>query len=90
VFLQDVGGDEDFHLFGVDPINKETRDFTPFPGVRAGIAAVSRQRRGELLVSLNQRDKRFHDLFTLDLSSGALALVEENPGLARRIAPCWR
>jgi hypothetical protein len=82
VFLQDVGGDEDFHLFGVDPINKETRDFTPFAGVRAGIAAVSRQLRGELLVSLNKRDKRFHDLFTLDLGSGALELVEENPGLA--------
>ena len=82
VFLQDVGGDEDFHLFGVDPIKRETRDFTPFSGVRAGIAAVSRQRRGELLVSLNQRDKRFHDLFSLDLGSSALELVEENPGLA--------
>jgi hypothetical protein len=44
--------------------------------VRAGIAAVSRQRRGELLVSLNQRDRRFHDLFSLDLASGTLELVD--------------
>jgi hypothetical protein len=82
VFLQDVGGDEDFHVFGVDPMNRVTRDFTPFSGVRAGIAAVSRQRRGELLMSLNQRDKRLHDLFNLNLASGAFELVEENPGLA--------
>ncbi len=82
VFLQDVGGDEDFHLFGVDPIRRQTRDLTPFPAVRAGIAGVSRKRRGELLVSLNRRDPRFHDLFSLDLTTGGLTLVEENPGLA--------
>ena len=39
-------------------------------------------RRGELLLSLNRRDPRFPDLFSLDLASGALDLVEENPGLA--------
>ena len=82
VFLQDVGGDENFHLFGVDPMRHQTRDLTPFSGVRAGIAGVSRKRRGELLLSLNRRDPRFHDLFSLDLASGALDLVEENPGLA--------
>jgi hypothetical protein len=82
VFLQDVGGDEDFHLFGVDPTRQETRDLTPSSGVRTGIAGVSRQHRGELLVSLNRRDPRFHGLFSLDLASGALDLVEENPGLA--------
>ena len=30
VFLQDVGGDEDFHLFGVDPIKRETSGFHAF------------------------------------------------------------
>jgi dipeptidyl aminopeptidase/acylaminoacyl peptidase len=82
VFLQDVGGDENYHLFGVDPIRCETRDLTPFPGVRVGIAGVSRQRRGELLLSLNRRDPRFHDLFSLDLAGGVLDLVEENTGIA--------
>ena len=60
MFLQDVGGDEDFHLFAVNPATRDTRDLTPFSGVRAGIAGVSRGRRGELLVSLNRRDPRFH------------------------------
>src|SRR6516165_8140736 len=38
VYLQDVGGDENYHLFAVDPIARETRDLTPFTDVRAGIA----------------------------------------------------
>ena len=46
VFLQDVGGDENYHLFGVDPMRQETRDLTPFSGVRTGIAAVSRKPTG--------------------------------------------
>jgi dipeptidyl aminopeptidase/acylaminoacyl peptidase len=82
VYLQDVGGDENYHLFAVDPIARETRDLTPFTDVRAGIAGVSRRRRGELLLSLNRRDPRFHDLFRLNLASGALELVEENTGIA--------
>ncbi len=82
VFLQDVGGDENFHLFAVNPATRDTQDLTPFSGVRATIAGVSRVRRGELLLSLNRRDPRFPDLFSIDLASGALEPVEENPGLA--------
>ena len=82
VYLQDIGGTEDYHLFAVDPLSRETRDLTPFPGVRAGIGLLSRRRRGELPLLLNRRDPRFFDLFSVDLASGALELVEENPGLA--------
>jgi dipeptidyl aminopeptidase/acylaminoacyl peptidase len=82
VFLQDVGGDENFHLFAVNPATRDTQDLTPFSGVRVTIAGVSRKRRGELLLSLNRRDPRFPDLFSIDLANGALDPVEENPGLA--------
>ena len=82
VFLQDVGGDENFHLFAVNPATRDTQDLTPFSGVRVTIAGVSRTRRGELLLSLNRRDPRFPDLFSIDLANGALDPVEENPGLA--------
>ena len=82
VFLQDVGGDENFHLFAVNPATRDTQDLTPFSGVRVTIADVSRKRRGELLLSLNRRDPRFPDLFSIDLANGALDPVEENPGLA--------
>ena len=64
--------DEDFHLFAVNPATRDTQDLTPFSGVRAGIAGVSRKRRGELLLSLNRRDPRFQDLFSIDLANGAL------------------
>ena len=35
LYLQDVGGDENFHLFATELATGKTRDLTPFPGVRA-------------------------------------------------------
>jgi dipeptidyl aminopeptidase/acylaminoacyl peptidase len=86
VYLQDQDGNEDFHLFAVDPQDRVCRDLTPYTGVRAGIAAVSRILRDRILISLNRRDARYFDLHALDLSSGELTLVAENPGFASFIA----
>jgi dipeptidyl aminopeptidase/acylaminoacyl peptidase len=81
-YLQDTDGNENFHVFVVDPLDRVTRDLTPFDGIRAGIAAISRVRREHLLVHLNRRDPKYFDLYTLDLATGELALVEENSGFA--------
>ena len=82
VYLQDGDGDEQYHIYVVDPTSRLTRDLTPFDGVTAVIRGVSRVVRDRILVGLNQRDRRFHDLHTIDLVTGDITLVEENPGFA--------
>lgn len=82
VYVQDRNGDENFHVYAVDPASRLTRDLTPFDGVTAGISRISRAVRDRILVALNRRDPRFHDLHTIDLATGDIALVEENPGFA--------
>jgi dipeptidyl aminopeptidase/acylaminoacyl peptidase len=82
LYLQDVGGNENFQLFAVDPVTCIERELTPFPAVAARIQRISRHVRDRVLVALNRRDVRFHDLHVLDLASGALTLVEENTGFA--------
>ena len=34
LYLQDVGGDENWHLYGVDLETMERKDYTPFDGVQ--------------------------------------------------------
>ena len=80
VYLQDEEGSENFHIYSVDPKTCVSRDLTPFDGVAASIARISRTVRDRILVGLNRRDPRFHDLHMIDIASGALTLVEENPG----------
>ena len=82
VYGQDEGGDENWHEFAVDVANRTAKDLTPFPGVRAELAGRSRKIRGEILITLNKRDPRYPDLFRVDLTTGALTLVAENPGFA--------
>ncbi|MCX2863721.1 S9 family peptidase [Paucibacter sp. PLA-PC-4] len=82
LFSQDTDGDENFKLHAVELATGEQRCLTPFDGTRASIAYISRKTPGKILVNLNRRDKRFADLFTLELASGEMALVAENPGVA--------
>ncbi len=82
IYMQDEGGDENWHVYAVDVAGRTTKDLTPFPGVRAAFAGRSRKVRGEILVSLNRRDKRYPDIFRVDLATGELKLVAENPGFS--------
>ena len=79
-YLQDLNGDENFHVYSVDLEAKVVRDLTPFQGVRAANIMVDRQHPNEMLVGLNLRDRRVFDMYRIDLASGALTLDTQNPG----------
>ncbi len=80
LYLQDVGGDEDYHIYKVDLKSGKTTDLTPMKNVRAEIDSVSHKFPNEILIGLNDRDKRFHDLYRLNLKSGDKELVQKNTG----------
>jgi dipeptidyl aminopeptidase/acylaminoacyl peptidase len=80
VYLQDDGGDENFHLYAVNADGTGRRDLTPFPGVRVGVVDDLRDDEDHLLISMNQRDARVFDVFRLNTRNGEMELVAENPG----------
>ena len=80
VYLQDDGGDENFHLYAVDADGGNRRDLTPFPGVRVGVVDDLRDDEDHLLISMNKRDARVFDVFRLNTRNGGMELVAENPG----------
>jgi dipeptidyl aminopeptidase/acylaminoacyl peptidase len=80
VYLQDVGGDEDWRIHATDPIMEETRDLTPFEGVQAQLLAKNKRFADALLVGLNKEDPQVHDVYRLSVSSDGLELVAKNPG----------
>jgi len=78
LYLRDNGGDEDFHLYAVDLASHQTRDLTPFPKTTAQVAGVSPTQPDSILVGMNDRDAKWHDLYRVDLASGQRTLVEKN------------
>jgi dipeptidyl aminopeptidase/acylaminoacyl peptidase len=86
LYAQDEGGDENWHVYRVDLDTDQTLDLTPLAGVQARIVHSSPKRPGELLVGVNDRDKKWHDVHRVDLVTGKRALVEKNPGFASYLA----
>ncbi|MGV3622825.1 MAG: S9 family peptidase, partial [Archangium sp.] len=80
LYGQDADGDENFHVFQVELATKNVRDLTPWQGVRAGMLATSPKQPNVLLVTANVRDRRFHDVYRVQLDTGAATLDTQNPG----------
>jgi dipeptidyl aminopeptidase/acylaminoacyl peptidase len=80
LYLQDVGGDENWHLHKVHLETETVADLTPFENVQVQLVAREKRFPSELLVAINREDERLHDVYHLDLRSGELTMVAENPG----------
>ncbi|KRQ29123.1 peptidase [Mycobacteroides sp. H001] len=82
LYVQDSGGDENWHLYRVDLDSPGTPalDLTPYPGVRLLGLEQPHGRPGKLFVQLNHRRIDQIDLYELDVASGELTMLAENPG----------
>lgn len=86
LYQQDKGGNENYHIYAVDPdAEKETdlgvppaEDLTPYENVRARIFAVPEATPNEIVVGLNDRNPKFHDLYRVDLDTGERSLIFRN------------
>ncbi len=80
LFINDKGGDENFLLYGVDVGSGEQRSLTPFEKTRVQIVGISNQVKDRILVGVNNRDPKWHDVHSLDLKTGKLTPVLMNTG----------
>jgi dipeptidyl aminopeptidase/acylaminoacyl peptidase len=86
LYVQDKGGNENYHIYAVDPAAARdaatgvppARDLTPYGAIQARINAVPRETPNTIVVSLNDRDPQWHDVYRLDLSTGDRTLVLQN------------
>ncbi len=81
VYLQDRGGDENFQMFAVDladSASNEERCLTPWPGTRTRIIEIGATHPNEVLVGVNRRDPRYHDVWRVNVKDGSSSLVMQN------------
>ena len=80
MFLKDEGGDENYHLFGVNIDGSNLIGYTDFEGVRAQIIDDLPDQSEFVVIGLNKRNKQVFDPYRLNLISGELTMIAENPG----------
>src|SRR5713101_3145432 len=86
LFVQDKAGDENYLVYSVNPAESPAagqevpaaRNLTDLKGVRAEIVDVPRTDPDLLYVAINDRDKAWHDLYKVKISSGERTLIRQN------------
>ncbi len=86
LYVQDKGGDENYHVYALDPMAAapegsevpEARNLTNVDGVRAFIYRVPKSDPDLLYVGMNDRDPAWHDLYKVRISTGERELIRQN------------
>ena len=79
LYVQDKGGNENFHLYAVEPGTLATaRNLTPVENTTALLYSVPKQTPNEIVIGLNDRDPQFHDVYRLNLTTGERSLIIQN------------
>ena len=83
LYAQDKGGNENFHVYAVDPAAAAepatgvpaARDLTPLENVRALIYAVPENQPDVMIVGINDRDAAYHDVYRVNIATGSAPLA---------------
>jgi dipeptidyl aminopeptidase/acylaminoacyl peptidase len=86
LYLQDRGGDENWRVYDVDLQTGVERDLTPFDEVAAQLVHADKNFPDQILLGLNKDNPQLHDIYRLDLPTGELTKIAENPGFVGWVA----
>ena len=79
-YIKDEGGDENVHIYAVNIDATNDIDLTPFKNIQARITDDLENDPNFILVALNKRDPQIHDVYRLNVNTGKMELIAENPG----------
>lgn len=80
LYLKDTGGDENYKLFGVNIDGSKLAALTDFPGVRTEVIDDLPDIDEYVIVGLNKRNPQVFDPYRLNINTGELTILAENPG----------
>src|SRR5438270_3142161 len=86
LYVKDKDGDENYNVYAVDPAAKPaagaeappSRDMTGLKGTRLEIIEGTKSAPDTIYIGLNDRDKAWHDLYKLKISTDEKPLVRKN------------
>ena len=79
-YVQDTAGDENFRVYAVNLDGSGFKELTPFEKVRASIIDELENDPGHMLIDMNKRDARVFDIYRININTGQMEMVAQNPG----------
>ena len=79
-YVQDTAGDENFRLYAVNIDGSDLKELTPFEKVRVELIDRLKNDDEHMLISMNKRDPRVFDAYRININSGEMNMIAQNPG----------
>ena len=79
-YVQDKGGDENLRVYAVNIDGTNEVNLTPFDNVKSQIIDDLEDDPDFMIIGLNIRNPQIHDAYRLNVNSGELTMLAENPG----------
>lgn len=80
LYMKDTAGDENYQLYGVLRNGTDNRAYTAFDGVRTSLIDDLEEQPGVVMIGMNKRNPEVFDPYRLNIETGELTLLAENPG----------
>ncbi len=80
LYMKDTAGDENYQLYGVKRDGSDERAYTAFEGVRTSLIDDLEEVPGYVLIGMNKRNPEVFDPYRLNLETGELTQLADNPG----------
>jgi dipeptidyl aminopeptidase/acylaminoacyl peptidase len=78
LYQQDLQGNGNWRIFSHNLSSGRTRDLTPFKSTSAHILAIAPKHPQEIVISLNERDPKYPDIYKVDIETEKITLLEKN------------
>lgn len=79
-YVQDTAGDENFRLYAVNIDGSDLKELTPFEKVKVELIDKLKNDDEHMLISMNKRNPRLFDVYRININSGKMNMIAENPG----------
>ncbi len=79
-YVQDTAGDENFRLYAVNIDGSDLKELTPFEKVKVELIDKLKNDDEHMLISMNKRDSRVFDVYRININSGKMNMIAQNPG----------
>lgn len=83
-YTQDNGGNENTHIYAADIDGKNTKDLTPFEGVKASINQIVKD-TDFMIVMLNKNNPQIFEPYKINYVTGELTQLFENKDITKPI-----
>lgn len=84
LYLQDLKGNDNWRLYGIDVDTGENRDFTPFDSMWVGIVDHGKRFPHDIIITMNRAGAKAANAYRLNLETGTLTMIAKNPGTVSR------